>query len=357
VASSTGADIFFTSSNGSTKLNHEIESYDGVNGTLVAWVQVPSVATSTNTLLYLYYGNTTSTNQQNKTGTWDANTKGVWHLNNSLSDSTSNANNGINHNSTNLATGKMGSARSFTGVWDTVTVSSSASLQPSTKITFSTWINQSGAEPNYAKPIWYGQNLVNPWGAYGLYINANTDMALSLQISSTSTSYGAGPVSLTTSTWQYVVGTYDGAALKMYLDGNLISSTNAAFKIGNYNATSGLSLGSSWNNDADWSGYLDEVRVASTTRSSDWIKTEFNNQGSPSTFYTLGAASGTSAGGSASSSVSWFSTGGTWTNRKLITVDHVKVSPVSQTTLSNFPILVSLTDSHLKSTSNGGYVA
>ena len=37
-------------------------------------------------------------------------------------------------------------------------------------------------------------------------------------------------------------------------------------------------------------GNLDEVRVSSQVRTADWIKTEFNNQTSPSTFYGLGGA-------------------------------------------------------------------
>jgi hypothetical protein len=36
-------------------------------------------------------------------------------------------------------------------------------------------------------------------------------------------------------------------------------------------------------------GTLDECRVSSSARSGDWIKTEFNNQNSPSTFYFIGA--------------------------------------------------------------------
>jgi RHS repeat-associated protein len=346
VASSTGADIFFTSADGSSKLNHEIESYTSTTGALTAWVQLPTVPTSTDTLLYMYYGNASSTNQQNKAATWDTNTKGVWHFNNSLLDSTTNTNNGTNFGSTNLPSGKIADARSFTGVWDRMTVTRSVTLEPSTQITLSTWMNQSGSQPNYAKPLWYGQNIANPWGSYGFYVDANSDMATNFTLSSATTSFGTGPAMFTTSTWQYLVGTYDGAKLRVYLDGNLITSSTATFKIGNYNATSGFSFGTSWNQDADWNGSLDEVRVASTTRSSDWIKTEYNNQNSPSTFYTMGSPAGSG----------WYNTGGTWNYRKPVVVDHTKVSTVNQTTLTDFAVLVSVTDTNLKTTTNGGKV-
>jgi hypothetical protein len=36
-------------------------------------------------------------------------------------------------------------------------------------------------------------------------------------------------------------------------------------------------------------GTLDELRIATTTRSAGWIATEYANQNSPSTFYAVGA--------------------------------------------------------------------
>src|SRR5262249_29946925 len=50
-AKSDGSDIVFTDGTGVTKLAHEIESYSA--GTLVAWVQVPTVSTTSNTVIYM----------------------------------------------------------------------------------------------------------------------------------------------------------------------------------------------------------------------------------------------------------------------------------------------------------------
>lgn len=40
--------------------------------------------------------------------------------------------------------------------------------------------------------------------------------------------------------------------------------------------------------DDNWDGLIDEVRVSNIARSENWIKTCYNNQGSPSTFYSMG---------------------------------------------------------------------
>jgi hypothetical protein len=41
---------------------------------------------------------------------------------------------------------------------------------------------------------------------------------------------------------------------------------------------------------AFFEGGQDEIRVSNVIRSSDWIKTEYNNQNSPTTFFGVGQA-------------------------------------------------------------------
>ena len=50
-AQTNGYDLLFTSSDGTNKLAHEIETYTSSNGTLVAWVKVPILSSTTNTTL------------------------------------------------------------------------------------------------------------------------------------------------------------------------------------------------------------------------------------------------------------------------------------------------------------------
>ena len=39
----------------------------------------------------------------------------------------------------------------------------------------------------------------------------------------------------------------------------------------------------------NWNGMLDEIRISNIARSTGWILTEYNNESSPSTFYSLGS--------------------------------------------------------------------
>ena len=48
-------DILFTAADGNTKLDHEIEKYNSATGEIVAWVEVRSVSSTTDTDIYIYY--------------------------------------------------------------------------------------------------------------------------------------------------------------------------------------------------------------------------------------------------------------------------------------------------------------
>ena len=116
VMSANGFDIIFTSDAAcATKLNHEVETWSGTTGQLIAWVQVPTVSQNADTTIYLCYGNNqVTTDQSNKTGVWDSNYIVVNHFANgtmlSAADSTSNGNNGALVDGPTATTGQMTAA-------------------------------------------------------------------------------------------------------------------------------------------------------------------------------------------------------------------------------------------------------
>ena len=78
-AQSTGNDIIFTLSDEQTKIPHKIESYTSTTGALVAWVKIPALSSSVNTVLYMYYGNPSAPAQQDTMNTWSYRFKGTWN--------------------------------------------------------------------------------------------------------------------------------------------------------------------------------------------------------------------------------------------------------------------------------------
>ena len=144
-AQADGDDILFTSSGGATQLSHEIERYGSATGALAAWVKVTSLPSSTDTVFFMYYGNGSATSQQDATNVWDTNYKAVWHLKETsgttLNDSTSNTNTGTATNGAGLnQTGQINGAVNFDGVNDFVSVADANSLDITSQLTVSLWL-------------------------------------------------------------------------------------------------------------------------------------------------------------------------------------------------------------------------
>src|SRR5271157_5396925 len=85
VRNANGYDIIFTSDYaGTTKLDHEIESYDPKTGTIGMWVRIPMLSHTCDTVIYVVYGNgAVASSQENKAGVWDSNFQAVLHLSDS----------------------------------------------------------------------------------------------------------------------------------------------------------------------------------------------------------------------------------------------------------------------------------
>ena len=94
---SNGNYTSFTSSDGVTLLNHEIESFsnDITGGNLVAWVRIPTLSSSDNTTIFIYY-NVPNVTASSSSSAWDSDYEIIYHMNqntfgaNSILDSTSN---------------------------------------------------------------------------------------------------------------------------------------------------------------------------------------------------------------------------------------------------------------------------
>jgi hypothetical protein len=284
-----GTDILFTALDGATKLAHEIESYNAATGQLIAWVSVPAVSPSSDTVIYVYYGNSSAADQQNRTGVWDGNYEGVWHLPNgttlSGSDSTGNGNNATGLNGSTAGAGEMAGAASLNGTTNFIQVPNSSSLNGWTQQTVSLWIKAQTDMTNNARLIEKGGN--NEWTLAFNYGTANQELTLQ--------NLGTNSPALTTSvpvadnTWHKIDATIDNGsrAIALYVDGVLnVAGTSASSAT---TTTNDLFIGRYGNGGYFYHGLIDELRISNTLRSAGWIGTEYNNQSAPASFLLEGA--------------------------------------------------------------------
>jgi hypothetical protein len=359
-ASTTGADILFTSSDGKTKLNHEIESYNSATGQLIAWVSVPSLTNTSDTVLYLYFGNATATSQQNATATWDSSYKGVWHLPNgsSLSVTDSTGLNTTTNHSAGATPGKVDGAASFNG--STQYVDLGSSLVSTGNLTVDFWVN--ATDPTTWKVFTYFKSASSDdYMLIGIStIGKLAAIGKTYSLDNREVTAGTMPSGLTHIA--VTKGVLNGAGLitAVYVNGTSVAITAEDPSIGA--GTAANILGGSWNPGSlaiPLAGSMDEVRVSNIQRSADWIKTEYLNQSAPQTFYAKGALQTQNHTAQQSNEQianrSWYNKA--WSSRMPITISHNMVGSSTTATLSNFPVLVSVTNANLKSISNGGGVA
>ena len=295
VGQADGGDILFTLVDGTTKIDHEIESYTAASGALVAWVEIPTLSASSNTQIYIYYGNASSADQWNPTGTWNSSYESVWHLHSDFADSTINNHDGTNVGSTNTA-GIVGDGQSFDGN-DYINTNYSSNYGSNVSFTWEGWFNVGGisasndimgiedrgggdnSEIRFA--LRENASGSNPVDAYDTWIRPDSG-----------TSYNGVPsISPSSGNWHYAVLQRDGSTARVYLDGGQVTSGAVGTNALNFPVT--LILGAQWQTDSSGLrnylvGKVDEIRTSRTARSSGWITTTYNNLSSPSTFYSLG---------------------------------------------------------------------
>lgn len=283
-------DILFTSSDGSTKLDHEIETYNSSTGELQAWVEIPTLDYDDDTTIYMYYGNASASSQQNATGVWGSEYQAVYHLADDYEDSSSNNRDGTNTGAVN-ATGKVSDGDDFENADATDNIALGTWSVSGNAITLSGWAKiESYVGGRDLRFLSKGSGTANHQFMFGT-VDSGGNNVFRGRFGISSGTFTVTGSNLASDTWYYAAAVYDGSLglnnIKIYLNGvlnnqahnetsNLVTNSNAV-EIGAQPAdhTTATAM----------DGVLDEMRVISSARSADWLLTEYNNQNNPSTFF------------------------------------------------------------------------
>jgi hypothetical protein len=316
-------------------LSYEVSRYVTATGEINVWVLVPSLSHTVDTVLYIGYGNSAiTTTQQNVPDVWTtAGYTYVLHMEGASTDS-----NGL-FNGTDTATsygtgnGKVGQGVASNGTTTSIALAASTKNDPS-PITFEAWANATSF------PNAYNSVEATEAGANGHTLLIKSTGKLAIYLSPGANYDGTGSNTLSSATWYHLAFTYSAAnKLKGYVNGS-VDGTSASTWTGSAASIAPL-IANSTSASRHWNGSLDEIRLSAAERSADWLTTSYNNQNSPSTFYTVGSAV---AGSSCT----------TGYQSQAVTIDHTKVP---NTDRSNYQFLFTGTYGCLATTGNGGSVA
>ena len=152
IISENGYDIIFTDEN-YNKLDHQIEFYDGVNGDFIAWVRIPVLSSSENTLIRMLYSNPKADTDLSETAVWDSDYKGVWHMDdNGLADFTSFNRHAYSYNSPSFPVGPVYNSMGLNGGNQYAEIINAPHLNINGNLTVSAWIylNSGGLDQKIA---------------------------------------------------------------------------------------------------------------------------------------------------------------------------------------------------------------
>ncbi|HXW53593.1 MAG TPA: LamG domain-containing protein [Myxococcota bacterium] len=203
---------------------------------------------------------------------------GWWPGNNNANDVIGSNNGAFNGN---YIQGEVQEAFNISGSGsDFVTVLQNSSLEPQS-ITVDAWVNANQSPGNFAYIVDKGASTIDCAGnaSYALYTGANGGLQFYV---SDGTSVALSPdagTGIWDGQWHFVAGTYDGASVSLYVDGNLVGSTPASLSINYSFADNNLYFGNYPDCTAQnlsFKGGIDEVEVFSRALLQSEIQAIYN---------------------------------------------------------------------------------
>lgn len=125
--------------------------------------------------------------------------------------------------------GYFGPGLSFDGSTGRVDVPDSASLEPASAVSVTAWVKANGSPGPYKHIVAKGAQSCNA-ASYALYTGANNGLAFYIS-QNDGMSWTASPDAGTgvwDGNWHFVVGTYDGSAVHLYVDGKEVGTGSPA---------------------------------------------------------------------------------------------------------------------------------
>ena len=184
-----------------------------------------------------------------------------------------NSNNGATYGANWTSSGRAGGALDFDGTDDYVEVLDADNLDMVDELTIAAWIYPHSYDDVYGNGIFDKSNFDGASGSYRLAINAIENKAIfRLKIQGEVNDQQIASINaISLNQWTYVVGTYDGSNMKLYINGELDvqEPQTGDLVVDDYNLRIGQYLGP----NRFFDGIIDEVTISNRS----WDSTEIND--------------------------------------------------------------------------------
>ena len=271
-----GSDVRFMDGDGTT-LSYEIDTWDET-GVSYIWVKIPQIDIGDEDYIYFYYGNTFAEDAQDSSGVWSSDYKAVFHNTNITSgiitDSTG-SNDAVKRSSDEPIEieGLINYAQSYDGSNDYSKISNNFISNPSA-LTIESWFTKTSGGSTYecalhkasattigSSDYWLGVDVSDYLTAT---IGANTGVGWSAGQTSVKATYGE---------WYYLVASWNGSVVRVYINGEFIKQ----YTLTSYgNLTTETRMGASSDGASyQFKGDIDETFISEASRSDAWIASSY----------------------------------------------------------------------------------
>jgi Concanavalin A-like lectin/glucanases superfamily/Fibronectin type III domain len=186
-----------------------------------------------------------------------------------VSDASGNGNNGTISGATWTTSGKYGNALTFNGTNARVTISNAPSLQLTSAMTLEAWVYPTTVNSAWRDVIYKGNDN---YYLEGTSNNSGRPAAGAILGGVYGEVYGA--TALTANTWAYLAATYDGATMRLYVNGVQVASRAQTGAIAT--STNPLQIGGDSIYGQYFAGRIDEVRIYNQALSVAQIQSDMN---------------------------------------------------------------------------------
>jgi len=278
-----GRDLRFVDDSG-VVLAHEFEKLEA--STLIAWVKVPLLSSTSDTTIYVYYDNPSAAAPPSPAAVWSNGFTGVYHFGDGgvLDTGDSLGTNDGTNGGAAAGFGLIHGAASFGGGVNIRAEAAGIDSRAGARNTVTLWMQYTGPNGDAVFAFDTGSQGYPRWMVRDGCFGFNTEQ---------------GEVLGTTMTglrdrWVHVAAVfYNGvpspAENEIYIDGQPQTLTECQVGSGAAARTAGSPIWWASTDGYEFEGLLDEGRLANVARSAGWIGTEFANQSEPSSFVTAGA--------------------------------------------------------------------
>jgi biopolymer transport protein ExbB len=290
-AKAGGADLRFTKANNTTRLPHQIESWNATTKTATVWVLADTIlGTKNNNVIRMHWGNASAADSSSGAQVFKtaAGFQAVWHMNGTSNDSDATSN-GIHLAVDTLqqapasGVGAINGARVFAGSQYLRAVGSATgplNFPAGGNYSISAWVNA-------AELATHGVIVSKHDMQYALKFDQNNN----LEFFEFNGGWNAVNSAADQGVWLYVTGVQNGTDAALYIngarvDGGVVNTANGGARVENIDAL----IGAEPTNTTVrrfFIGSIDELRMHNVSRTADWVKLEYNIQKSGQTTVKL----------------------------------------------------------------------